>query len=156
MWSARSASTSAGVPGGESISTSAMPTPPSTARPGKAPPAHRLLQRARERPNHRSTPEQEAIREGRHLVNSGHDPNRLRALDQQKLRRKFLKNMQSSKERDRQTVQSKGVLQEYYWRMRDMEVEKNCRKIERNWQQREQKRQAGTERKRIDLAEQSD
>merc|ERR1719421_2447091 len=29
--------------------------------------------------------------------------------------------------------------------MRDMEVEKNCRKIERTWQQREKQRQADAE-----------
>jgi len=150
MWSARS--TSAGMLGAESCCTSAMPTPPATAKPAKATPSHRL---ARVRPEAQSDEQQER-KDGRHLVNEQHDPNRLRMLDQQRLRRKFLKNMQTSKERDRQTKQSEAVLQEYYWRMRDMEVEKNCRKIERTWQQREKQRQADAESKRKEFAEKSD
>jgi len=155
MWSARS--TTAGVQGGgASSSASPGPTAPSTAKPAKATPAHRLAQRAQCRPDHRSAEEQESIREGRHLVNPKHDPDHLRALDQQKLRRKFLKNMQSSKAVQNQTRQSGAVLQEYYWRMRDMEVEKKCRTTEKQWQQKEKVRRAGTERKRNDIAEQSD
>merc|ERR1712070_760538 len=84
------------------------------------------------------------------------NPNHLRALDQQRLRRRFLDNLQHSKDRDAQKRQTQSVLQEYYWRMRDMEVEKNCRKIERTWQRREQQRQVGTNTKRKELAEKSD
>lgn len=90
------------------------------------------------------------------MVNEKHDPKRLRDLDQRRLRRQFLHNLQNSRDQENKKKQTGAVLQEYYWRMRDMEVEKDCRKTERVWHQREKQRQVEVERKRSDLAEQSD
>lgn len=149
--------TSAGGPATVADSSIGMtPTPPSSAKPAKHSPACRLAQRAQCRVARRPPEEQEELANGRQLMHPEHDPDRLRALEQKRLRKQHLRNVERSQQQDRQTKQSKTVMQEYYWRMRDMEVEKECRKIERNWRQRENDRLADVERKRNDLAEQSD
>lgn len=150
MLSARS--TSAGQPtAGRSGFTSAIPTPPSTAKPQKMP-AHRLAKRAQSRPNTQTAEE----RAGTHLINATHDPEKLRELDQRRLRRKFLKNRELCKNQQSQMKHSEAVVQEYHWRLREMEVEKQCRSVENKWHRRELKRREGVEMKRQDLAEKGD
>jgi len=156
-WSSGSASSSAGPPtAGPSGATSssarpAAPSLPLGPRPTKSrPPQQGRFSEAGAQPDPRRNRTQ-ALH-----VNEKHDPNRERRLDQQRLRDKHLKNLQQSREKQRHVGNTEKMLQEYYWRVRDVEVEKQSREVEKTWQQREKQRQAFVERKRAEIAQQSD
>lgn len=73
--------------------------------------------------------------------------------DQLGLRQRFLDNLQRTREHQAESSRRQTVLQEYHWILRDMEVEKACRRRERSWQRREAKRQQQVDRCRQDLCQ---
>jgi len=80
----------------------------------------------------------------------------LRGLDQQRLRDQHLNNLKVLRDKEGTKKHTNGVIQEYYWRLRDMEIEKNCRTTEHDWHQLQKQRQEVIARKQKDFAGKSD
>lgn len=80
------------------------------------------------------------------------DPRALRAADQQKLRANFNKNSQKVKGREARDQSGARVAQALHFRLREQEIERECRSTEKSWHSEQEARLAQSLRRREELA----
>lgn len=85
-------------------------------------------------------------------LHASHDPRALRAADQQKLKANFKRNFQKVSAQEARSQRGARAHQEIRFRLRDQEIERECRRTENSWHRDQDARHSQSLRRREELA----